>query len=295
MGILKRHSFITRNISKLSFFDACVTSSFALLIAAQPIQAKEVASGIFDHGVGQVLGAYDSVAESLDQAVIQSLTSRLNRANTKYPGAICRAEGAAEVRELVVSSRAGSMPFVPTDEIALAAPDPKLMLDARVKRITAVRAIVVGGNELLGKVPELLDPTLASFCPRFASMTLDEKFTFFSFLLDFNVHELPIFSLIAGEVSTRHGLLPSQIEKDNSKQAAPKNKEELYEMTKKVDTAEINDRAKALVVLFSTKKAVTATELNELLRPRGSNLKVPAFVHEQAIKRQLAGLRPCHR
>jgi hypothetical protein len=301
MGILKKYSLVSLSISNPSLINICIVGSFALMIASQRATAQE-ASALEAAGrerdFNQVKDGFSALSRLGDQAAIQSVVDRLSQVNSKYPGAICRAQGATEVRALDSSSRSGSMPYIPTDEIAMASPDPAHLHDLRLKRFSAVQTRLKAGFPELAQPREGSISLLSPFCPRIGSMSKLERILVFSFLLELNVHELPFLKALAIPLVDFSKMSQPQIDRhrlEYGDQIPPKNKDEVYGLAARFKQQEIEEKARAMLGLFSAKTG-TATELVEILAPRtGQQVSLPNEVYERTLSLQLSSLRVCQR
>jgi uncharacterized protein YecT (DUF1311 family) len=210
-----------------------------------------------------------------------------------------RLEAIEAARELSTASsfaQTASMAFIPTDAIARETPDSQHIDDLRLKRFSAVESLLMAGFPDLAQPSEAAITLLAPFCPRIGSMSKSKRQKVFSFLLDLNTHEIPFLKSLEIPVVDFSKMSKQQVDrhlKDFGDQMPLRNKAEVYAFAEKFKAKEIEDKAKAMLNLFSA-KTVTATELIDVLTPQiGQQKSFPNEVHERSLTLQLSGLRVC--
>jgi hypothetical protein len=169
------------------------------------------------------------------------------------------------------------MPFVPTDDIALVAPDQEVIKKELVKRGVLVRNFVAMHYYEFANLAELRNPELSALCPNFSALGSDQKITLFSFMLDVYIHQLPINKRMYMPFPDPKVMSQSQLEAHKLEYGdlVPlKNKEELYEFVGRFDEAQINAKARKMLQLLQ-KGSSSPADIHSLLSARGMNDKDP--------------------
>jgi uncharacterized protein YecT (DUF1311 family) len=185
-----------------------------------------------------------------------------------------RLEAIEAAREFSTASsmvQIASMPFVPTDDIALAAPDRIITESLILKRFAAVRSLVDTTYRDFTQIVELSNPEMMKYCPTFATLTAGQRITFFAFLLDSYVHALPVAKRSLMPIVDPKKMTPKELEEHRQEYgdiAALESKEEYYELIGRFDEGQVHLKARELLRLFQ-RGAVTPEELQNLLKPDG--------------------------
>jgi hypothetical protein len=132
---------------------------------------------------------------------------------------------------------------------------------------------------------------MASFCPRFSTLSDVQKIALFSVILDIYIHGLPLDRRYGMPVPNPKTMSPKELEElklEYGKLVPFGSRDELYAAIGRFDEAQIDLKAREMLHLFQ-RGPVSPAELHALLNPPVGNKADPS----EFLKWILSGLRFC--